>query len=189
MATQRTFYRCPQCLVIVALEKPAPSGFFCDNCKTDTHSAAFEFMGQVSGNRLISEKDRCPCDDRCTSARGPNCECSCGGENHGIGWVTIVIDVGGVPSVTQAKGAVANLAAWHDFQDRLDALTLQAKARFGDDFGRYLNREWISHRETWYELYAVFEAVRKAKKLKTPGGRVKAIEKMSARLAKVAEAA
>lgn len=24
-----------------------------------------------------------PCDRRCTSARGHDCECSCGGENHG----------------------------------------------------------------------------------------------------------
>lgn len=23
------------------------------------------------------------CDARCTSAKGPNCECSCGGKNHG----------------------------------------------------------------------------------------------------------
>jgi hypothetical protein len=23
------------------------------------------------------------CDARCTSAKGPNCECSCGGANHG----------------------------------------------------------------------------------------------------------
>lgn len=26
-----------------------------------------------------------PCDARCTGARGPNCECSCGGANHGHG--------------------------------------------------------------------------------------------------------
>lgn len=26
------------------------------------------------------------CDGRCMSATGPNCECSCGGENHGASW-------------------------------------------------------------------------------------------------------
>jgi hypothetical protein len=25
-----------------------------------------------------------PCDARCTNARGHNCECSCGGKNHGM---------------------------------------------------------------------------------------------------------
>lgn len=27
-----------------------------------------------------------PCDARCTSAKGPSCECSCGGANHGADW-------------------------------------------------------------------------------------------------------
>jgi hypothetical protein len=27
-----------------------------------------------------------PCDARCTGARGHNCECSCGGANHGKNW-------------------------------------------------------------------------------------------------------
>jgi hypothetical protein len=26
-----------------------------------------------------------PCNARCTGARGPNCECQCGGKNHGAG--------------------------------------------------------------------------------------------------------
>ena len=26
------------------------------------------------------------CDDRCTSAKGYRCECSCGGEHHGHDW-------------------------------------------------------------------------------------------------------
>jgi hypothetical protein len=26
-----------------------------------------------------------PCDARCIYAKGPNCECSCSGANHGIG--------------------------------------------------------------------------------------------------------
>lgn len=30
------------------------------------------------------------CDARCTSATGPNCECSCGGKNHGAGHLTVV---------------------------------------------------------------------------------------------------
>lgn len=27
--------------------------------------------------------DTCPCDRRCTHAKGHSCECSCGGANHG----------------------------------------------------------------------------------------------------------
>ncbi len=28
------------------------------------------------------------CDARCTGARGFTCDCSCGGKNHGAGWLT-----------------------------------------------------------------------------------------------------
>lgn len=34
---------------------------------------------QVKGTLVPS----CPCDWRCIGARGPVCECSCGGKNHG----------------------------------------------------------------------------------------------------------
>src|SRR5689334_9357918 len=29
-------------------------------------------------------KPQCPCDNRCTTATGETCNCSCGGMNHGI---------------------------------------------------------------------------------------------------------
>lgn len=38
----------------------------------------------------------CTCDGRCTGARGPNCDCHCGGENHGKGMVVAAeLGVGG----------------------------------------------------------------------------------------------
>jgi hypothetical protein len=33
------------------------------------------------------------CDARCTSARGHNCECQCGGKNHGSQWSEIPAEV------------------------------------------------------------------------------------------------
>lgn len=36
------------------------------------------------------------CDARCTSAKGPNCECSCGGKNHGRDY-EIGVTVSGLP--------------------------------------------------------------------------------------------
>jgi hypothetical protein len=41
--------------------------------------------GQLMGGTAIEGKyTECPCDRRCTGAKGHNCECSCGGTNHGI---------------------------------------------------------------------------------------------------------
>lgn len=39
------------------------------------------------GNLVRGVKTSHPCDDRCTSARGSKCECSCGGKNHGRWWI------------------------------------------------------------------------------------------------------
>jgi len=30
------------------------------------------------------------CDDRCVYARGDDCECQCGGRNHGAGWAEMM---------------------------------------------------------------------------------------------------
>jgi hypothetical protein len=38
--------------------------------------------GKLSGHVDLAHK----CDARCSSARGHNCECSCGGVNHGADW-------------------------------------------------------------------------------------------------------
>lgn len=55
-------------------------------------------MGRVEKKRLVNAAMRCPCDGRCTGATGPNCECSCGGVNHGTGrLIAVEIDAGGVP--------------------------------------------------------------------------------------------
>ncbi len=39
-------------------------------------------QGELKG-RVVPEV---PCDSRCTGARGHNCDCSCGGANHGSSW-------------------------------------------------------------------------------------------------------
>jgi hypothetical protein len=38
-------------------------------------------FGQLKASLRLNH----PCDARCLFARGPNCECSCGGANHGCG--------------------------------------------------------------------------------------------------------
>src|SRR5206468_12359849 len=43
----------------------------------------FESMGRVERDRLIHEHIAAVCDERCTSARGPICNCHCGGQHHG----------------------------------------------------------------------------------------------------------
>lgn len=46
-----------------------------------------ECCGQQVGMAPVKgRKTEQPCDARCTNAKGHNCECSCGGKNHGAGY-------------------------------------------------------------------------------------------------------
>lgn len=61
-----------------------------------------EYMGRVYQERLVKDETRCACDERCTSARGPKCDCHCGGRNHGRHAVVHVrIDCGKIVAETK----------------------------------------------------------------------------------------
>lgn len=58
-------------------------------------------IGPTRYGRLLTPEERAPCDGRCTNARGPNCDCRCGGVNHGSQRVVTVwrcADAGRVPA-------------------------------------------------------------------------------------------
>lgn len=54
----------------------------CPNCEA---KGAFKikYMGEVIKRTVNMQFYTSPCDGRCTNAPGNNCDCSCGGENHG----------------------------------------------------------------------------------------------------------
>lgn len=58
------------------LQAEQPPAESCPRCKRQTPGTPIR--GTFSGR---------PCDARCLYAKGPDCECSCGGANHGAGHV------------------------------------------------------------------------------------------------------
>ena len=52
-----------------------PQGL-CDRCRRP----------MTYGLLQATRNDAVRCDARCTGARGHSCDCSCGGENHGMAW-------------------------------------------------------------------------------------------------------
>ncbi len=97
----RWFTRCPVCLAVAAVdEHPNVYDWRCGIC-----GHQIENMGRVERDRLIHEHLAAICDDRCTSARGPLCNCKCGGKHHGSNRVVRVVrDAGKVPTVTPSAG-------------------------------------------------------------------------------------
>jgi hypothetical protein len=95
----RHFVRCPICLAVAAIDERLHE-LRCGICETP-----MEYMGRVEQDRLVRDELRTPCDDRCTFARGPHCDCKCGGKNHGSK-LTVVVrrDCGPLPVVTPSHG-------------------------------------------------------------------------------------
>jgi hypothetical protein len=69
--------RCQSCGAGVASRTSGVSALTCPVCSTAVR------IVRVEG----SLNDRQPCDSRCQYAAGPSCSCSCGGENHGAGYI------------------------------------------------------------------------------------------------------
>lgn len=167
-ARPRHYYRCMDCLTVAATEEklpenrqvygPARVDAACDAC-----GGGIEYMGvvvretvqHVTGYRAI-------CDGKCISARGPSCDCKCGGENHGSGMVVPVIETSGIPRLG-IKGPQAKLAGeiWRGLIARYK---LAWKARYGyvveqKNLGRYLDgSEFARYREagqTTSRFYAI----------------------------------
>jgi hypothetical protein len=178
----RHFYRCADCLTVAVTESQlarARDGYYgswyghCGACH-----GKLEYMGEVTRDRLIKTSLQCPCDDRCTSARGPHCDCKCGGANHGSNLlVEVTKDAGGMPSL--AIDPAAKLKGDHyralcqqfesTWKPAYQAVSL-AKGR-----GEFLNS---SEFRAYLQSSRLRSAFGEAKQLRTHRARNRAIEKL-----------
>lgn len=170
---QRFFYRCTDCLAVSAGEvdiRPSwgreyvPAGV-CGACGGEV-----ENMGRVEGERLRDDVERCPCDERCTHAKGPKCSCSCGGANHGSGKVvSVCLDRGPVPTICNPPAdSAAKIAG--EFRQSLSVLVAER-----DRINRVRDnspRGWLD-RSDYDRLREVCRVISKAKELRAHSARMK----------------
>lgn len=108
------YYKCVDCLSIATATEYEPRAV-CGIC-----DGKLEYMGHVQADRLVETGERCKCDGRCVFASGPNCDCHCGGANHGHGWFG-----GGFEIVTTDRGPIPCLR----MPDNAKAATIAAEWR------------------------------------------------------------
>ena len=176
----RWFYRCPECLCVNATEGRIPASYqtVCGLC---SHRGLDE-MGKVSGSNLVNERDRTPCDNRCTSATGPNCECACGGANHGSGCITEVIIVGGVPHLASQQNDKL-LARLAEFRAAKNAAENALIAKIGFSVYEKLQaRQWVDNKNAWCVNHYFWLRIRKAEKCRQHKARMMGVEKAVAGL-------
>lgn len=174
----RYYIRCRACLAVGAVEAESEPRQGACPC-----GGRVESMGKVHRDRLVREGQESPCDGRCTGAKGPSCDCHCGGVNHGSGrLVAIRYDLGPVPrfelspddarameyqvALAFAEARIARLNA-----DDVVARKLRGAHLSPDEFRRYR---------------AVGEAhlrLRKVERMRTHHGRIKALRAVGLSLA------
>lgn len=154
----RTFVRCPLCLSIAAVEGDIPAGLVCE-C-----GGAVDIMGVVQGDRLhIGTEFRCPCDDRCTSAKGPNCSCSCGGKNHGTNRVLRIEHFDSIPTIR--SGSIHHGV---EFKAALEQARATIDARYGRKNGWETEAVYFGRQDAW-------KAFHRAQGMKSHKGRMRVL--------------
>jgi len=109
--TMRNYYRCRTCLTVYALDEDQRSTPTCPAC---ARSDRVEHMGRVEAGALVTDRTRSACDDRCTSARGPSCDCRCNGANHGSNLVVHYQTRESLPAKIETEYQVAAArGAWY----------------------------------------------------------------------------
>ena len=120
--TGRHYHKCLGCLLpFVTDARRLPDGATCSVCGSQRFhhmGEVFKVSGQLVAGDAITD---CKCDSKCTCATGPECDCHCGGENHGAGMAATFERLAsgavqvrmGVPAKTQerARQAATNYQA------------------------------------------------------------------------------
>ena len=180
----RHFYRCQDCLSVVALDAKLPErkdkwGYSTQepNAVCDACGADIEYMGAtkytVGGHEyaLSHQTGILPaCDGKCIGATGPNCDCICGGENHGTGRTVPVFEESGVPRVVIPAEA-------RQKADEYRALVAEFKAAWDKKYG-YLAEmkkrgEWIQNYSAYMDGVYQWRNYLKARTMRTHAGRNK----------------
>jgi hypothetical protein len=172
----RWYYKCRDCLTVSATEVELKAEWKRDHWETalcGLCGGQVDCMGKVGrSGRLSTTETLCACDDRCTHATGPHCDCQCGGENHGTKRVvTVNRDLGPVPvlMVPDSDKARTIAAEWREARDDVRRMRNAIQSR--RERGEFVPRpEFDRMRELGY-------ALGKAGAAKSHAGRMKILAK------------
>jgi len=169
----RYYYRCSDCLSTVVLEEKLPVV----ECAC---GGRLELLGPVTNvGRWRRVEDRPPCDGRCTGARGPKCDCSCGGKNHGTRLLVTVERDGGVARVRLPDPEAIRRA--EEYRAAI-ARVRQALARtFGYLYERFVAGQYVPETAYWF-MRNVHTELQAISCLKTHTARMRRLAELAERV-------
>ena len=165
----RYCFKCADCIAVFFIEESDPN--FARNIRQvecDCGGIA-SLMGRVHKERILKDCVAPACDGRCTSSMGPNCNCHCGGANHGTG--AIVKYTKDVSNKIPKAHNDANIGVAIEWRDGLrDTAARMAKKYGAETLEKYLNGDWIG--DLYCKVYKDYQKILIAKELKTHKGRM-----------------
>ena len=190
----RHFYRCSDCLSIVVTEDKIPetrdeTGYnpklraTCSACGGNV-----EYMGEtrytVGGQEYALRNVtgyKAICDGKCTNATGPNCDCICGGENHGTGRIVPVYTESGVPHVHVPADAKVKA---DDYRALVAAFRAKWDAKYRGITEAKRRGEWIDSWSYYMDGQYLIERLGKARALRSHGARNKRLRELITEVAR-----
>jgi hypothetical protein len=179
----RYYYRCSDCLAVAVTEARIPEvrpdnwsaprpNAVCDACE-----GRIEYLGEAERHTLAHlDGWRPACDGKCVGARGPSCDCKCGGENHGTGLMVPVYTHSEIPRVGIPKEAAAKGSEYRALRERFRAAwdarykSVTERKRY-EYLGPELFRRFLDGQQLWKEYSA-------AKSLRTHTARNKKLARL-----------
>ena len=176
MTIHRWYLRCSDCLSIVAIdEDPGNSRPECVAC-----GGIYESMGRVrrDGFLVVGTREETPCDERCTAALGPKCNCQCGAANHGTGRVVVIERTAGKAPRVRPPDALAPERAV-EFRRELALAESRIPVRCRMAAEAKARGEWIAAWSDYLDWQRCRRDIAHAKGLRTQRARIAALRRNS----------
>lgn len=144
----RLYYRCTDCLATVCIETEKRVKAECGICGCEY----MEFMGEVVGKDWQKvERVSHSCNEACVTAQGPNCDCACGGANHGAGFqYSLEVVASGKVRITLDTDKEKRVAIAKEYQDAIGSAVSRIKDKMGHSWEKYQSGVWMESKSIWW---------------------------------------
>lgn len=176
MKTNRWYYKCADCLEPVAIDEQY-------NTLTCDCGGNLRLMGKVTGDSWSLHQEQSACDYRCTDAAGPQCNCSCGGVNHGSHRVVSVLVAQGMVSVVPRSDLEVRKARTAEYRAAITAARNAMPESWRTAYQAKREGRWVPNFGDFLSARDHLDAVNHAAGLKTHSGRMKALRAIALKYA------
>ena len=153
-----TYFRCSDCLTAFTSQEKRIDWCAC--------GGKVQAMGVVHGPRYRKTEECTACDERCTNAVGPSCNCQCGGENHGTGKTVQTVVEQGMVKVSALQDPAKSMRIANEFHSAFAEAKKRLYAKHGLTLKQIIHRIYIADKTEYWAAINAERALNSAKSYK-----------------------